>query len=91
MSLEQHEEARLDIQVDSIMKILVFETAMMRNFDYDISNISQQMENITGRDDINHFIKEHKDSNAKLTQYELTLQQGLLTSTLEKMMGKEWK
>lgn len=73
VSLEQHEEARLDLQVDSIMKILVFETAMMRNFDYDISNISQQMESITGRDDINNFIKEHKDNNVKLTQYELTV------------------
>ena len=39
------------------MKILVFETAMMRNFDYDISNISQQMETITSRDDINSFVK----------------------------------
>ena len=45
----------------------------MRNFDYDISNISQQMESITGRDDINNFIKEHKDNNVKLTQYELTV------------------
>lgn len=70
------------------MKTLVFETAMMRNFDYDISNISQQMETITGKDDVNSFIKENSDNTPKLKQYELTLQQGLLTSVLERMVGK---
>lgn len=50
------------------MKVLVFETAMMRNFDYDISNISQQMEGIQPRDDVKAFIKEHSDGSSKLQQ-----------------------
>ena len=60
------------------MKILVFETAMMRNFDYDIANISQQMETITPRDDIVSFIKENSD-NSKIRPYALAPDSSLLT------------
>lgn len=31
-SLEVHETERLDLQVDSIMKLLVFETSLVKNF-----------------------------------------------------------
>jgi hypothetical protein len=41
---QEHEELRIERQVDSIMKILVYETSMMRNFDYDITNISRVMQ-----------------------------------------------
>ncbi len=41
MRLQDHEEQRIERQVDSIMKILVFETSMMRNFDYEINTISK--------------------------------------------------
>lgn len=73
------------------MKILVFETAMMRNFDYDISNISQQMQTITSRDDINAFVKQNSDGAVKLKPYPLTSESGLLTLTVEKMASKEFQ
>lgn len=38
---QEHEQQRIEKQVDTIMKMLVFETSMMRNFDYDIANISK--------------------------------------------------
>jgi len=41
--LQEHETFRLDLQVDCIMKMLVFETSMVKNFEYDINNISQQI------------------------------------------------
>ena len=62
------------------MKILVFETAMMRNFDYDVSNISQQMETITSRDDINTFVKENSDGSSKHKPYPFSSDLGLLTA-----------
>lgn len=70
------------------MKILVFETAMMRNFDYDISNISQQMETIQPRDDINTFIKNHSDGIPKLQPNPLNVELGFLSKTLSKIAIK---
>jgi len=43
---EQHEHARIDKQVDGIMKFLVFESGMMKNFDYDISSVSKQVSEV---------------------------------------------
>jgi hypothetical protein len=40
---EQHERTRIDKQVDGVMKLLVFESGMMKNFDYDIGNVSKQV------------------------------------------------
>ena len=88
--MEQHECDRLEKQVDTIMKILVFETAMMRNFDYDISNISSQMEGIQPKDDVKAFIKEHADGTAQL-QPELQPNTSLLSTVLSKMASKEFE
>ena len=70
------------------MKILVFETAMMRNFDYDISNISQQMETITPKDDVNAFIKDNSDGIPRLKPHQLNLDHGLLSTVITKMVSK---
>lgn len=40
---EQHERVRIDKQVDGVMKMLVFESGMTKNFDYDIGNVSKQL------------------------------------------------
>lgn len=41
------------------MKMLVFETSMVKNFEYDITNISQQMENGKQINDVLLFIEEN--------------------------------
>ena len=51
---------RLDLQVDCIMKMLVFETSRVKTFEYDIANISQQMENGKQTNDILLFIESHE-------------------------------
>jgi len=48
------------------MKILVYETSMMRNFDYDISTISKQMEGIKADADIAMFIQNNKGNSGRL-------------------------
>lgn len=60
--LQEQETTRLDLQVDCIMKMLVFETSMVKNFEYDIANISQQMETGKSINDIQLFIEEHEET-----------------------------
>lgn len=42
--------------VDNLKKLMIFETAMMRNFDYDIININRQVESVNSRKDIIDFV-----------------------------------
>lgn len=42
------------------MKLLVFETSLVKNFEYDISNISQQLDVGKSMNDIQTFITEHE-------------------------------
>lgn len=41
--------------IDNIKKIMVFESAMMRNFEYDIINIINQMNDLEQGKDIKEF------------------------------------
>lgn len=49
---EEHEKNRIDKQVDAVMKMLVFESGMMKNFDYDIGSVSKQVNAGNNKDDL---------------------------------------
>jgi hypothetical protein len=41
------------------MKMLVFESGMMKNFDYDIGNVSKQVGEVKTGSDIELFVNSH--------------------------------
>lgn len=51
--------------VDNIKKIMVFESAMMRNFEYDIINIINQLNDLEKGKDIEEFAQKYSKRNSK--------------------------
>lgn len=47
------------MMMDNIKKILVFEVSMMRNFQYDVTNITNQLATIQVEKDVEEFVKKY--------------------------------
>ena len=50
------------------MKLLVFESGMMKNLDYDIGSVSQQVQEVKPDEDIIKFIGMNAGGKTKLVQ-----------------------
>lgn len=56
---QRQEEVRLETMKDSLRKFVVYETACLRNLQYDIDNLAQAMENINVKSDLKAFVDEN--------------------------------
>ena len=56
---QRQEETRLEVMKDALRKLVVYETAYLRNLQYDIDNLAQAMENINVKGDLKTFVDEN--------------------------------
>jgi len=62
---QRQEEVRLETMKDSLRKLVVYETACLRNLQYDIDNLAQAMENINVKSDLKAFVDEKAGQSAR--------------------------
>lgn len=62
---QRQEETRLEAMKDSLRKQVVYETACLRNLQYDIDNLAQAMENINVKSDLKVFVEENAGQSAR--------------------------
>jgi hypothetical protein len=86
---EQHERVRIDKQVDGIMKMLVFESGMLKNFDYDIGSVSKQVGEVKPETDIEFFINNHSSQKPKVTLECSILTDNMLSRSLQRLVNKQ--
>lgn len=60
LKFEENVILRIEKMIDNIKKLMIFETAMMRNFDYDVVNIHNQIEVVNPKKDIEIFAEDHR-------------------------------
>jgi hypothetical protein len=85
---EQHERVRIDKQVDGVMKMLVFESAMLKNFDYDIGSVSKQVGEAKIENDIEFFINNHSSQKHKVTSESSMSTNNMLSRSLQRLVNK---
>lgn len=86
---EQHERARIEKQTDAVMKLLVFESGMMKNFEYDIGNVSKQLDGSKPDPDIEQFISANSTGKKRLIPDPGVLQPNLLAKSVQKLINKQ--
>lgn len=86
---EHHERDRIDKQVDGVMKLLVFESGMMKNFDYDIGNVSKQVGEAKAGTDIEQFISSNASQKPKTIPLGFVSLNNLLTSSIQKLVKRQ--
>ena len=59
---QRQEEARLEGMKDSLRKLVVYETASLRNLQYDIDNLAHAMESVNIKSDIRLFIEQNQST-----------------------------
>jgi hypothetical protein len=88
-SYEQHERVRIDKQADGIMKMLVFESGMMKNFDYDIANVSKQVGEVKTDSDIEFFITSNSSQKPKVTSETILPMNDMLSRSVQRLVNRE--
>jgi hypothetical protein len=86
---EQHERTRIDKQVDGVMKLLVFESGMMKNFDYDIGNVSKQVGEAKPELDIEMFIKTHTSQKPRASVEGFSGLNNMLTRSVQRLVNRQ--
>ena len=62
LKFEENVVLRIEKMIDNIKKLMIFETAMMRNFDYDVINIHNQVETVNPKKDVEIFAAYNKST-----------------------------
>ena len=70
------------------MKMLIFETSMMKNFQYDIVTITNQVEKAKKRDDIKEFIEKNRSDKQKLTERNPAIGKDMLAASIFNIADK---
>ncbi len=70
------------------MKLLVFESGMMKNLDYDIGSVSQQVQEVKPDEDITKFIQTNAGAKTKLVQQAPYANNSMAARTLQKLLNK---
>lgn len=52
------------LQGDCLRKLIVAEVSMFKNIEYDLLNISKQMEHLDTQKDVEAFVEEHKNNQS---------------------------
>ena len=73
---QKHEETRLEEMKDALRKYVVYQTAYLRNMQYDVEQLSKSMEGINTEADIQQFITEHATEKPRLPALEFEAYQG---------------
>lgn len=71
------------------MKLLVFESGMMKNFEYDIGSVSKQLDGCKPDPDIEQFISVNASGRKKLGVEPGVLYTNLLAKSVQKFVNKQ--
>jgi hypothetical protein len=71
------------------MKLLVFESGMMKNFEYDIGSVSKQISGSRPDPDIEQFVAANSTGRKRLGQDAGVLQGNLLWKTVQKLVNRQ--
>lgn len=88
---QQHEKDRLARQEQNIIKMLIFETSMMKNFEYDILTITNQVEKAKQRDDIKQFIEKNQTGRQKLGEKSTLIEKDFLAVSIFNITNKDFQ
>ena len=71
--------------------MLIFETSMMKNFEYDILTITNQVEKAKKRDDVKEFVEKNRAGRERLVGKSVEMEKDMLGVSIEGMAGREFE
>lgn len=69
--------------------MLVFETSMMKNFEYDLNTIAKQVEKIKKVDSIKEFVEKHKTGREREKGQSRHLRKNMLGESIYRIISKD--